>query len=301
MVDELLLYPFRLMRKKIIVAAIPAISIVVLLAFLVLVNGVKEPEPLLNATDYYLGETVYLSGANLVSFNNMSTNVQIPLIRLGIMAEKARIQELAGPDPKNFIFVFTILWLGFISYAMVANSVYKIESGMGSPRGFAGINAASIILAASAAFFMLFVSSFSLGGFKLFLIISFGTYFTFSIPYAASGQPLGESIFRGFRFMSKLGRIVESYIGCMGAAIMVPIALMIFTAPIIMNMESQELTTLLKLVLGLFAVVFALFYQMALCAAAVFHEDINLGETSSHPRSSGTLPQASPSQSDTSQ
>jgi len=273
-VDALLLYPFKLLRKKMILVFVPILPIVVLLAFLIFGTGATEPNTLLNATDSYLGETIYLSAANLTSFNNISTNVQIPLMRLGVIAEKAHIQELMGPDPKNVLLVFTILWLGFISYAIIANSVYSLEMGMKSPRGFAGINIASLILAAVAAFFMLFISSFSLGGFKLLLIIGFGSYFTFSIPYAASGQPLGESIFQGFKFMSSnLGKIVESYIGCMGAAIMVPIALLIFTAPIIINMESQTVTTTLKLALGLFSVVFALFYQMALCAGAVFYED----------------------------
>jgi hypothetical protein len=157
-----------------------------------------------------------------------------------------------------------------LSYAVIARSIYNVLfEGSGSAIG--GINIATIILSMLASFLMIFISSFSLGGFKLVLILNFGIFFTFSMPYAASGEPLGESIFKGFKFLSKnLGKVVATYIGSMGAAIMAPIALLIFTTPLLVNLESNTVTTLLKIFLGLFSVMFALFYQMALCSVAVF-------------------------------
>jgi hypothetical protein len=191
---------------------------------------------------------------------------------VGGIAEKTDIRELFGPDPSNFAVIFVTLVLAFISYAMVSRAVYSIKANVPSAMGLRGITPASVALSVAAAFLMLFISSFSLGGFKLMLVITFGIYFTFSIPYAAAGDPLGESIIKGFKFMSqRMSRIIVCFVGCMGAAIMVPIALMIFTTPLIMNVEPQ-MTVVLRLGIGLLAIVFGLFYQMALCAAAAFEE-----------------------------
>ena len=78
--------------------------------------------------------------------------------------------------------------------------------------------------------------------------------------------------------LRELGRVVVAYIGSMGAAIMVPIALLMFTTPLIVNLPpSQEtLATLMKVFLGLFSIAIALFYQMALCASLVFDKEDNI-------------------------
>lgn len=275
--ESFLLTPFKVARKRIGLVFAPAIPVLFLMAYFVMVSGVSEPVALLEQTDSYLGGTMYLSAANLTAFNELSTNVQIPIIRLGGIAEMSDIHELNSPFSANFILVFTVLFLGFISYAIVARSVSSLIKNE-KKGGLLGINPGTIILSAVAAFLMIFITSFSLGGFKLLLMISFGLYFTFSIPYAAAGDPLGESIFKGFKFLSRNpGRIVASYIGCMGAAIMIPIGLLIFTTPLILNLESVTVTTLLKLFLGLLSLILALFYQMALCAVAVFGKKDDLG------------------------
>lgn len=267
---DTLLSPFSVLRRNIAIVFAPAIPILFLLAFLVFSQGVHTSSSLLDATDSYLGMTVHLSAANILAFDNISTDIQIPLIRLAGIAEKTDIRELFSSDQSNFFVVFTVLFLGFISYSMVSRVVYSIKKNERSIFGLRGINPASIVLSLLAAFLMLFIASFSLGGFKLLLVITFGIYFTFSIPFAASGQPVGESIFQGFKFMSHTSKIVTCFLGSMGAAVMVPIALLIFTAPLIINMESTSMTNILKLAIGLFAVVFGLFYQMALCASEVF-------------------------------
>ncbi len=276
--ESFLMAPFKIARKRIGLVLVPAIPVLFLMAYFVMMGGVGEPTALLEKTDEYLGGTMYLSAANLTAFNELSTNVQIPIIRLGGIAEVSDISELNSPLSANFLLVFTVLFLGFVSYAVVARSVSSLIGQDKKGSSLKGINPATIVLSLIAAFLMIFITSFSLGGFKLLLMINFGLFFTFSIPFAAAGEPLGESIFKAFRFMSKnLGRVIASYIGCMGAAIMIPIGLLIFTTPLILNLDSVTVTTLLKLFLGLLSLVFALFYQMALCAAAVFGEKEDLG------------------------
>jgi hypothetical protein len=267
LMESFLMFPFKVMRRNIALVLAPALPIAFLVAFLVLSGSGSLPE-LLESTDSYLGGTLYLSAANLTAYNEFSSNVQLPLIRLGGIAVRTDIRE-AGSDPANFLLIFSILILGFLSYAVVCRAVHAQISGSGDS-GILGINPASIILSIVAAFLMVFISSFSLAGFALLLTIGFGVYFTFSIPFAARGDPLGESIFQGFGFISKnMGKIVASYIGSMGIAIMAPIGLLLFTTPLLINLESETVTTALKITLGLFAVIFALFYQMALCAGAV--------------------------------
>ncbi len=271
--EDFLLAPFKIARKKIWLVLVPAVPIILLLAS-VFAGGARTPDRVLEETDGYLGGTVYLSAANLTAFNEFSTNVQIPVIRLGGIAERTDVRELADGRYAGFLLVFGTLFLGFLSYSVIANSIAGLAGRKG---GGAGVNPASVVLSGLAAFLMIFISSFSLGGFKLLLMINFGIFFTFSIPYAAAGEPLGESVFKAFRFLSKnLGRVVAAYIGCMGAAIMVPIGLLLFTTPLILNLDSATVTTLLKLFLGLVAIVFALFYQMSLCATAVFEADRRL-------------------------
>jgi len=269
---SLILAPFTVMRKKIWLVFVPAIPILFLLAFMVTFQGINDTASLLNQIDYYLGGDLHLSAADLTTYHNVSTNIQLPIIRLGGIAEKTNITELLSPDPTNFVMIFIVLFLAFLSYAVIARGVYSVMSNQ-KVNALGGINLASIVLCIAAAVAILFISSFSLAGFKLLLIISFGIYFTFSIPYTAAGQPLGESLFQGFKFISaQLGKIVTSYIGGMGAAMMVPIALLIFTTPLLINME-PAVGNMLKIILGLLSVVIALFYQMALCAAAVFQEN----------------------------
>jgi len=102
-----------------------------------------------------------------------------------------------------------------------------------------GINPATIILSIIGAFLMLFIASFTFAGFSLMIVIIFGVYFTFAIPYAATGRALGESLFLGWRFFSThLGRTVGCYVASMGVAIMAPIALLIFINPLLANISS---------------------------------------------------------------
>jgi hypothetical protein len=271
--ESFILFPFVVLRRRVGTLLPPAISILFLVAFLILVGGIREPKALLEKTDYYLGGTLYLSAANLTAYNDVSTNIQIPLIRLGGIAEKTNIGELMGANPPNFLLVFIVLFLGFISYSMVARIVYDFKLNNPSFLGLTGINVATVFLSLMAAFLMIFISSFYWGGLKLLVMINFGIFFTFIIPYAAAGEPLGESVYRGFKFISQnLGRVVATYIGCMGVAIMVPIALLLFTTPLIINLESTTVATLLKIFLGLVSIIFALFYQMVLCSAAIFKE-----------------------------
>jgi hypothetical protein len=270
--DSFFLYPLTLLRKNIAAVLIPSIPILFLVAYLVMSGG-SDPDLLLERTDDYLGGTIYLSAANLTAYNDISTNVQMPIIRVGGIADKTDIRELLdGSDPANFLLVFSILFFAFISYAMLSRAIYNLKATGHGSMGLEGINPAAIILSLLAVFLMVFISSFSLGGFKLLLMVSFGIYFTFSIPYAAAGEPLGESIFKAFGMLQKIGKVIAAYVSSMGIAIMMPIGLLLFTTPLILNLESPTVQTLLKLSLGLLSVVLALFYQMAMCATVAYEE-----------------------------
>jgi hypothetical protein len=268
--ESFLIFPFKVMRKNIGLVLVPALPILFLVAFLI-ISGANTPDSLLTETDSYLGGTLFLSAADLTAYNDLSTNIQLPLIRLGGIAEKTDIRELIyNTDPANFILIYVVLVLAFMSYSVISRSIYNLIN-KNNDSGVLGINQATVILSLIAGFLVLFISSFSLAGFKLLLVIAFGTYFTFSIPFAAAGKPLGESIFQGFTFLSKNpGKVIASYLGSMGIAIMAPVALLIFTTPLLVNVGSASVVTILKILLGLFAVIFALFYQMVLCSSAAF-------------------------------
>jgi len=271
---ETLLFPFKVMRKKIAVVLAPAIPIIFLLLYVALAKEANTASELMNQTDYYLGGTMYFAVGNMTAYDALSTNIQLPIIKLGGIAEKTDIREI-GTNTPDFVLALMVLTFGFLSYAIVSRAVYLMSKEFNTKEAgmIAGINAATVILSLLAAFLMIFVSSFTLGGFKLMLMVTFGIYFTFSIPYAATGSPLGESLFQGFKFASSgLSKIIPAYIGSMGAAIMIPIALLIFTGPLLVNLQAGTVTTLVQLFVGLVSLVLALFYQMALCAGAVFNE-----------------------------
>jgi len=309
---ELLLTPFKVLRREFGALLIPSIPILILLVFIFISSGgIQDSTELLVKTDYYLGGDIQLSAADLTAYNDISANMQLPLIRLGGIAERTNIDELFGwtPDPiegnltqgtnesnitgaaftgigaSNFLLAFIVIFLGFMSYAMVSRVIHSLRGNHPVMFGVKGVNKATIIIGLIATFLMLFISSFYLAGLKLLVIINFGILFTFIVPYASTGMPLGESIYRGFKFATgNTGRVIVAYIGSMGAAIMVPIGLLLFTTPLIVNLppEQETLVTLLKVFLGLFSIVIVLFYQMALCASVVFDkEDLELKKTSS--------------------
>lgn len=251
---------------------VPAVPIIFLIAYIFMSSNITTAGDLLTATDSYLGGNIYFSSANLTAYDSLSTNIQMPIIRLGIVSENANIKGFLGGDILGATIVLAILVLGFLAYSVVARAIYEMGSDQ-KASALKGINGATIVLAIVTSLLMMFVSSFYLGGFKLIIIINFGMLFTFMIPYAASGRPLGESLFSGFKFATgNLGKVVSAFIGSMGAVIMIPVGLLIFTTPILANLPASQQTVanLLKLGLGLFAIMFSLFYQMALCAGIVF-------------------------------
>lgn len=273
--ETFLLSPLKVLRKSFGSILVPSIPILFLVMYILSAEGgVAGPTDLMVKTDYYLGGNMYLAAANLTAYQELSTNIQIPLIRLGGIAERTNISAiLGGPGTAEFIMAFTVLFFGFLSYAMVARVVHSLQTDKHEMFGFAAINGASIVLSVLGAFLMLFFASFYLGGLKLLVVVGFGIYFTFSIPFAAIGQPLGESMYKGFKFVSSgMSRIVASYLACMGASVMIPIGLLLFTTPLIVNLPASQtgLATLLRVFLGLFSVVAALFYQMSICATAIF-------------------------------
>lgn len=274
---ETLLLPFKILSKNVAAVLIPAIPIIFLIAFLMTSDGgIQSSGELLEKTDFWLAGDIKLSSANITAYSEISTNVQLPLIRIGGIAEKTNINEIGSSNFGNFHIAFIVIFLTFISYAMISRIAYAQAVGESSFFGLSGINKASVALAFLSAFFTIFFSSFYVGGLKLLIVINFGLFFCFFMPYAASGRPLGSSIYKGTMFYwGTMGKVVAAYVGGMGVAILAPIVLLSLIAPLIVNLppEQATLATYMKIFLGLFAIVFGLFYQMALCASIVFEKD----------------------------
>lgn len=280
------LKPFLVLRQRISVIFVPFIPLLFLILVFFTQFDAKDAHTLLNATDYYIGGNIHLSSADLVKYDKFGANALMPLIRLGVIAEKTSVTALFDHFPTsfpfdfefvNFFIVYLTLTLGFLSYAMVARVVYALRYDFKDKFGFKAVNSNSITLCLIAAGVVLLLSSFTLVGFRLMLLITFGMYFTLSIPHAALGDPVGESLYKAVKFLTTgMGEMVQMYINCMGAAILTPVALLIFFLPLLLNLEQSPFTDMLMMLLGLFSVVFALFYQAALCSSVIydFREDL---------------------------
>lgn len=272
--------PFLILRERITALFIPFIPILFLLGVFVFQFGAFDPHTLLNATDYYLGGNIHLSSSDLLMYDTFGANALMPIIRLGTVAERTKITDFIEHFPSsypfdfefvNFFIVFATLFLGFLSYAMVSRVVYALRNDLPDKFGLRGINHNSIALCLLVTLLVLIVSSFSLVGFRLMMLITFGMYFTLSIPHAALGDPVGESFYKAFKFLANgMGRLIEMYLNCMGIAILAPVGLLIFFIPLLLNLQVAFITDILKMMLGLFSVVFALFFQQALCSSAIY-------------------------------
>lgn len=276
----LTLRPFLFIRERITVLFIPFIPILFLLIIFSTQLGAVDPHTLLNATDYYIGGDIHLSSSDLILYDQFGAMALLPIIRLGGVAEKTTVTDLVEYFPTsfplefqfvNFFIVFVTIFLGYMSYAMVSAVIYALRNDEKSKFGLKAINPSSIVLSLVATSLVLFISSFSLVGFKLMLLITFGMYFTLSIPHAAIGDPVGESLYKAFKFLTTgMGDLVQMYINSMGAAILAPVGLLIFFFPLLLNLAPGFLTDMIKILLGLFSVVFALFFQQSLCSSVVF-------------------------------
>lgn len=274
----MILEPFKLLRKRASIAFIPALPVVIIVLYIIWSTGASDSGTLVKEVDNYLGGNMYLAAGDLTKYENLSANVLLPLIRLGGVAEQTNIKDMLGGDTgggggktMDFLVVFFVLFLAFISYAMTSKVIYDTLTGGNSIFGTEGINPSTIILSAVASFLVIFIASFAFVGFKLFLMVNFGIIFTFAMPHAAIGKPVFESFFQGFKTLqNSLGNIVQAYIACMGAAIMTPIAILLFLFPLIINLNNPAISDLLKLLLGLLSLMFGLFYQQAICAHVVY-------------------------------
>jgi hypothetical protein len=165
--------------------------------------------------------------------------------------------------------VFFTIFFGYLAYAMVSRIVYELKGGKKPFLGLHGINPGTIFLSFLATIFIVFFASFSLKGFELILLLNFGIFFAFMLPLAASGAALGECIYQSFNILRfNLSKIVAVYLLCMGVAIAAPIALlMVFMFPL--SAVDPTAVPIIKFLLSLFAIGFALFYQFVVCSRAM--------------------------------
>lgn len=274
--EKISIYPFKVLRKRIFALIIPFIPILFLLTSSLWVSGDFGYTNLLNKTDYFFGGIVYLSTTDLTQYDQLGADGLIPIMRLGGITKGVETHhfwegiQLLGdqgftPKISTGLIIFFTLFLGYMSYAVISRMMYSLKKGRES-WGLRGINLSTIGLALLASFIVLFISSFSLYGFQLVLLLNFAVFFALSIPHAAAGEPMGESMYKAFDFIRfNLSGVVSIYLLSMGVAIAAPIGLLlIFMFPL--SALDTSVVLGIKLVLSLFGITFALFYQAVVCS-----------------------------------
>lgn len=275
---DLSIYPFKILRKKIYSLVIPLIPILFLLVSIMLVTNEFGLDQTLEKTDFYFGGLIYLSTSDLTQYDNIGGDGLIPIIRLGGITKGASIENFdevynefitMGLTPAISIklAIFLTLFLAYLCYAMISRRVSDLKKRKES-YGVQGINPPTIILSLIAAFLIMFISSFSLQGFQLVLLLNLCVFFALWIPHAAAGASLGESIYRGFNFFRfNLRGLITLYLLCMGVAIAVPVGLLlVFMFPI--SVLNISILPAVKLILFLFGITFTLYYQFVVCSRA---------------------------------
>lgn len=274
--EKISTYPFKILRKRFGLLVIPFLPILFLLVSSLYVSGDYSFNNLLTKTDNYFGGVVYLSTSDLTQYDKIGADGLIPIMRLGAITKGTSIENfndfytelstngLTERVSYKFI-IFLTLFFAFLAYAVISRILY--DSKMGEETlGLRGVNLSSIFLSLAASLIIMFISSFSFQGFQLILLLNFAIFFTFSMPHAATGVPVGESLYRAFDFIRfNLGGAVTLYLLSMGAAIAVPVGLMLlFVVPL--SAVDISIVPFLKVALLLFGITFAVFYQYIICA-----------------------------------
>lgn len=274
---DLSIYPFVVVRKRPYSLLIPLIPLIFLLVISASGGGVEN---LTNTVDYYFGTNISASATDLAQYNQIGANGLIPIMRLGGVTkalDAAGLKTAAGsllrgeitPPLITFIVILITIFLGYVSFAMVSRVVLALKSGK-TCYGIRGINFGTVLLSFMAALVVVLISAFSIKGFELVLLLTFGAFFAFAIPIASAGEPVLESIYKAFDFMQKkIGSLITVYILSMGIAIAAQIGfLVVFMFPL--SVLDKSLVPGLELGLSLVGVLFALFYQFVICARAVY-------------------------------
>lgn len=288
------LYPFTLLREHSTALLVAFIALIFLAGSSAYLYQKYQSEEIASTIDAYFGEGVNKS-VDFTAYNRLGANALPPIMRLGGVANQMStrdlIKDMKSLFAMNFdnslmrtLIVFFSIFLGYLSYAMVARIVHDHRRNGEYSLGAKGLNPATLALAFLATFTVVFISSFSLEGFQLILILNFGIFFTFAIPLAAVGEAFGESLYKGFKVLqNNLGDVVKMYILCMGVAIAAPVALLIiFMFPL--SVVEPAVVPTVKLMLSFLGVGFALFYQYVVCSRIIFEATGTAGRAPAYMR-----------------
>jgi len=278
---ELALYPFTVVKKYAPALFIPLIAIIFLIGASMYGSGNTEFADIQSIVDHQFGSNVSFAASDLTQYDKIGANGLIPIIRLGgitkaldaegIQTAVVSLQHgIISPELVSFLIIFITLFLAYITYAMVSNVVFSLKNNKDPKFGIGGLNRVTVAISFCAALVVIFISSFSMVGFELVLLLNFGIFFTLAIPGAAAGQKFGESFFDAFDFFRfNLKKLVVMYLLCMGVAISAQIGLLIvFMFPL--SVIDPSVVPAMKTVLSLFGIVFALFFQYVVCSRAVY-------------------------------
>lgn len=245
-------------------------------------SGFHSFSEISKTVDYHFGAELNFAVSDLTQYDQIGANGLIPIIRLGGITHGIHVDEIKAaynslitgvPSPQlvSVIIVMITLFLGYLSYAMVSRIVLSLRNGLPVKMlGIQGITLSSTAISFCAAVVVLLIASLSMQGFELVLMLNFGVFFAIAIPHAAAGEKFGDSFFMAFDFIKfNFSRLITIYLLSMGVAIAAQIGLLIvFMFPL--SVIDASVVPTMKLLLGLFGVIFALFYQFVVCSRSVY-------------------------------
>jgi hypothetical protein len=269
--ERLSLYPFAMLRKQIGLLVITAIPIIFILTAATYASGDYSMQNVLGTSDRYFGGNIHLSATDLAKYDQIGGDGLIPIIRFGGVTKVVQGTPLdqVSQDIAKFFVVYLAVFIAYMAYAVISRSVFDSKQARAS-WGLRGITPSTVGLSLLGAFVVMFFSMFAMQGFQLVLLLNFGVFFALSIPIAATGESMGESLYKGFDFLRfNLSGVVQMYLLSMGAAIAAPIGLLIvFMFPL--SVLDPSMAVVPQLIISLFGIAFALFYQFVVCARSVY-------------------------------
>ncbi len=275
---DLSIYPFMAMKKKISLLIIPFIAIAFVILSFCWIQGSYSLHSVGKATDELFGGSIELSGTDPAKYDEIGADGLIPIMRFGGITKTVNLQQgiINGIEKTKIIIVLIALVLQYLAFAVVSRTVFNMKNGI-NRIGTKGINSSTLLLSILAALTVVVISSFSMQGFQLVLLLNFGVIFALAIPHAAAGDSTGESFYQASEFMRfNLRGLVTLYLLCMGVAITAPIGLLlIFMFPL--SVLSKEIVPYAKWGLSMLGISFALAYQFIITSRAVydFHRKID--------------------------
>ncbi|MFH0986573.1 MAG: hypothetical protein V1911_00825 [Candidatus Micrarchaeota archaeon] len=270
---RLAVYPFSVIRQNCAALAVAFIPLIILIGSLGYLTNDFSVTGLANTTEKYLGANLALSASDIKQYDNIGGEGIIPLIRFGAITK--------GITPDDFrsmveftnpfmIVIFMSVLAAYLCYAVVSRIVYDLSRGEQS-FGLRGLNFSSVAISIIAAIVFIGLSSFAMQGFQLVIMLNICVFFVLAMPHAAAGENFGECFFKAFDYLRfNLRGIIEMYLICLGAAIAIPIGLLIVFLFPLSSLNSSAATIAAGFIMSVFAIGFALFYQFTVCSRTCY-------------------------------